>query len=234
MSINPIFSTQMTVKLIRAMAADEHVIQAAQVSSKGENKPETVPQRFIEALMRGRHGSPFEHTSMVFYIKAPLFVFTEQLRHRIGTSVNQRSGRYSDPLNEFYRPPTDRFIVNAGTKMTPEFILESGGLWEDLTEAVMQTSRESINRYYELKEKGVAEEVARILLPQNLYSEMYWTVNARSLMNYLSLRVSSPDSMIPTYPQQEIQWVAEQIETHFAELMPVTHAAFVKFGRVAP
>ena len=73
-----------------------------------------------------------------------------------------------------------------------------------------------------------------MILPVNIYSQMYWTVNARSLMNFLSLRVESDDSAVRSYPQLEIQLGAMQVEALFAGLMPLTHAAFVANGRVAP
>ena len=88
--------------------------------------------------------------------------------------------------------------------------------------------------YQRMLSNGVAHEVARMVLPVNIYSQMYWTVNARSLMNFLSLRVESDDSQVRSYPQLEIEMGATQIEEIFAERMPATHAAFVANGRVAP
>ena len=81
---------------------------------------------------------------------------------------------------------------------------------------------------------GVANEVARMVLPLNIYSQMYWTVNARSLMNFLSLRSDQTGALVPSYPQREIQMGAEKVERIFDDLMPKTYAAFVKNGRVAP
>jgi thymidylate synthase (FAD) len=80
----------------------------------------------------------------------------------------------------------------------------------------------------------VAREVARIVLPLTIYSSAYVTMNARALMNFLSLRRSDPDSRFPSFPQREIEMVAEQYEQHWTRLMPLTHAAFVANGRVAP
>jgi thymidylate synthase (FAD) len=81
---------------------------------------------------------------------------------------------------------------------------------------------------------GVAREVARAVLPVNIYSSAYVTMNARAMMNFLSLRRKSEGSTYPSYPQREIEMVAEKYEDVFAELMPITHAAFVANGRVAP
>jgi thymidylate synthase (FAD) len=80
----------------------------------------------------------------------------------------------------------------------------------------------------------VAREVARMVLPVSIYSSAYVTVNARSLMNFLSLRLKSDDSRYPSYPQREIEMVAEKYEDAWSELMPITHASFVANGRVAP
>ena len=83
-------------------------------------------------------------------------------------------------------------------------------------------------------EAGVAREVARIVLPLTIYSSMYVTMNARSLMNFLSLRTKREGSHFPSFPQREIEMCAEKMEEHFAELMPLTYAAFNGNGRVAP
>ena len=88
--------------------------------------------------------------------------------------------------------------------------------------------------YQRMLEAGNAREVARIVLPVTIYSSMYVTMNARSLMNFLSLRTKREDSHFPSFPQREIEMAAEQMEAEWARLMPLTHAAFEKNGRVAP
>lgn len=228
------FSSEMTVKLVRAMASDDMVIQAAQVSSKGENKPDTVPSRLIMALVNGKHGSPFEHNAMTFFVKAPLFVFREWQRHRI-SSFNEMSGRYTELLPEFYIPSEERNMFNSGTKMRPNFDGQSDEATAKMFREVLQSASE--DRWFSYQgalRRDVAPEVARMLLPLNIYSQMYWTVNARSLMNFLSLRSSQEGAAVSSYPQREIQMAAEQVEAIFAELMPVTYSAFLANGRVAP
>ena len=88
--------------------------------------------------------------------------------------------------------------------------------------------------YQRMLEAGIAREVARGVLPVATYSSMYVTLNARSLMNFLSLRTKRPDSHFPSFPQREIEMVADKMETAWAQLMPLTHAAFEANGRVAP
>lgn len=237
------FSSEMTVKLVRAMAADEYVVQAAQVSAKGETDVEELIAkyeagqidlgRFISALMKGRHGSPFEHTSFTFFVEAPLFVFREWQRHRM-SSFNEMSGRYTEMLPKFYLTPNDRPMINVGTKMKPDMQPASKEVWCRHVGRKMHTAETAWESYQADLADGIANEVAREDLPLNLYSQMYWTVNARSLMNFLSLRVESDDSLVRSYPQFEIDQAAQKVEAIFAEAMPATYAAFVKNGRVAP
>lgn len=226
------YSSDIYVKLVRSMASDDMVIQAAQVSSKGENNPDTVPERLINALLKGRHGSPFEHTAFTFFIEAPIFVFREWQRHRI-SSFNEMSGRYTELKPKFYSPSVERGVINVGTKMKPVFVnhLEAA---MDIQAILNHQSSTAWEHYQYMLKAGIANEVARMALPVNVYSQMYWTVNARSLMNFLSLRVESDDSTFRSYPQYEIDLAARKVERNFQDKMPLTHKAFVQNGRVAP
>jgi thymidylate synthase (FAD) len=88
--------------------------------------------------------------------------------------------------------------------------------------------------YQKMLDAGVAREVSRAVLPVGLYSSMYVTMNARALMNFLSLRTHREGSHFPSYPQREIEMVAELMEAHWARLMPLTYEAFQLGGRVSP
>ena len=103
-----------------------------------------------------------------------------------------------------------------------------------VSRAVEDSCRQSYAAYLSMLDAGVAREVARTVLPVGLFSSMYATCNARALMNFLSLRVKSEDATFPSFPQREIEMVAEQMESIWAELMPLTHAAFERNGRVCP
>ena len=229
------FSSEMTVKLVRSMASDDMVVQAAQVSAKGENNPDTVPLRLIQALMRGKHGSPFEHNAFTFFVEAPLFVFREWQRHRIG-SFNEMSGRYTTLKPKFFITPRDRKMINVGTKMKPEMIEASDEVYARHVNNKRATALVAWDSYMDDLDAGIANEVAREDLPLNIYPQMYWTVNARSLMNFLSLRGTQDDrpEEIRSYPQREIQMAAEKIEVLFDMAMPATYHAFVEGGRIAP
>jgi thymidylate synthase (FAD) len=228
------YRSEMTVKLIQSMASDSAVTMAARVST-GASSTEDVTKEagLINYLMRDRHGSPFEHNAFTFYIEAPIFVFREFQRHRIA-SYNEESARYKELEPVFYIPSLNRKLVQTGKPGSYSF--EPGELHQHV-QVMKSTSRATVSSYNNYKHMlncGIAREVARGVLPVNTYSTMYVTMNARSLMNFLSLRTSREGTHFPSFPQREIEMVAEQMEEFFAEKMPLTYEAFNKNGRVAP
>jgi len=233
------FRSDMTVELVRAAARDADVLFAARVSTAGEQSLDEIDADanrsigLINYLMRDRHGSPFEHNSMTFYVRAPIFVFREFMRHRIA-SYNEESGRYRELRPVFYLPGAERRLVQVGK--AGHYTFESGTPEQHaLVDAEIRFScTQSYESYQRMLAGGVAREVARAVLPVTIYSSMYVTMNARSLMNFLSLRTHREDSRFPSYPQREIEMVAEKMEAFWTELMPLTHAAFDQNGRVAP
>ena len=233
------FRSDMDVDLVRGAARDADVVFAARVSTQGEASLAAVDADaagsagLIRYLMRSRHGTPFEHNSLTFHVRAPLFVFREFQRHRIA-SYNEESGRYRELEPVFYVPAADRKLVQVGKAGHYTFVEGDEAQRELVARAVRTQSTQAYAAYREMLGAGVAREVARIVLPLNLYSSMYVTLNARALMNFLSLRTTHPNSSFPSYPQREIEVVAEAMEAHWARLMPLTHAAFTEYGRVAP
>ncbi|MFB2598601.1 FAD-dependent thymidylate synthase [Herbiconiux sp. P17] len=237
------FRSDVTVELVRSSAHDSDVLFAARVSTQGEQTLEAAeagaeadPKRdrgLINYLMRDRHGSPFEHNSMTFYVQAPIFVFREFMRHRIA-SYNEESGRYRQLRPVFYVPGPDRNLVQVGKPGAYDFLPGTPSQTELVTSEVQAASTAAFESYERMLEAGVAREVARIVLPLNIYSSMYVTMNARSLMNFLSLRTKRADTHFPSFPQREIEMCAEKMESIWAELMPLTSAAFDANGRVAP
>ena len=239
------FRSDVTVELVRSSASDSDVLFAARVSTQGEQTLEAAASRvdasedekrskgLINYLMRDRHGSPFEHNSLTFYVQAPIFVFREFQRHRIA-SYNEESGRYKELSPVFYVPGPDRNLIQIGKTGSYDFIPGTA----EQTVLVEQESRSASIQAYEayqrMLEAGVAREVARIILPLNIYSSMYVTMNARALMNFLSLRTKREGTHFPSFPQREIEMCAEKMEDFWAELMPYTYAAFNENGRVAP
>jgi len=233
------FRSDMTVELVKQAASDADVIWAARVSTKGEQSLadiDAAPERsagLINYLMRDRHGTPFEHSTMTFYVCAPIFVFREFMRHRT-FSYNEESGRYRKLEPVFYVPGPDRKLVQSGKPGAYEFAAGTLEQHAIVSQTVRGACAQSYAAYLDMLEAGVAREVARTVLPVGLYSSMYATCNARALMNFLSLRVKHPDAAYPSFPQREIEMVAEQMEQLWADLMPLTHAAFERNGRVCP
>ncbi|MEM3008401.1 MAG: FAD-dependent thymidylate synthase [Nitrososphaerales archaeon] len=218
-------STFGSVTLEDYHGSDLSVVNAARVSfAKRSDTLSEADKKLIAFLMRECHGTPFEHNSFTFNIKAPIFVAREWMRHRIG-SFNEWSGRYSELECNFYIPERMRTQVGKPGAYTFEDI---EGMVNNLAKDAMEASYDfawSVYRY--LLSMDVAKEVARMVLPLGIYTQFYWTVNARSLMNFLSLR-NSPQAM------KEIREYAQKVESLWAEKMPVTYQAFIDYGRIAP
>jgi len=236
------FRSDVTVELVRSSAHDSDVLFAARVSTQGEQTLEAAqdydvdPSRskgLINYLMRDRHGSPFEHNSMTFYVQAPIFVFREFMRHRIA-SYNEESGRYRELNPVFYVPGPDRNLVQVGKAGAYDFLPGSAEQTELAVSEAKAQATAAYESYQRMLDAGIAREVARIVLPLSIYSSMYVTMNARSLMNFLSLRTKREGTHFPSFPQREIEMAAEQMESFWADLMPLTYAAFNENGRVAP
>ena len=234
-----IFRDDVTVELVKSSASDADVIWAARVSTAGEQSIDSLkddPEKsagLINYLARERHGSPFEHTSFTFFISAPIFVFREFMRHRIA-SYNEESGRYRELKPVFYIPSRQRKLIQVGK--TGHYTFEDGTPEQfDLMVSEMKKAYTvAYESYQKMLDAGIAREVARATLPVATYSTMYVTMNARALMNFLSLRTTAEGSHFPSYPQREIEMVGEKMEAFFAEKMPLVHAAFNKSGRVSP
>ncbi len=234
------FRSDMTVDLIKSVASDADVIWAARVSTSGEQSLTSLEEDaersegLIRYLVREKHGSPFEHNSFTFFIQAPIFVFREFMRHRVGWSFNEESGRYRQLAPTFYIPAPERPLVQIGKTGHYQFVPGTQEQYAVVTEQTHAAYTAAYEAYEKMLAVGVAKEVARTVLPVGTYSSMYTTCNARSLMNFLALRVHDENATFPSYPQREIQMVAERMEAVFAEKMPLTYKAYIDNGRVAP
>lgn len=234
------FRNDVSVKLVKSSASDSDVLFAARVSTSGEDslaelgRDSAKDRGLINYLLRDRHGTPFEHNSMTFLVTAPIFVFREFQRHRAGWSYNEESGRYRELEPVFYIPSAERKLVQQGRPGKYEFTAGTQEQYEKVTSSMEGAYCLAYSAYQKMLEAGVAREVARSVLPVGLFSSMYATCNARSLMHFLSLRTKKENASVPSFPQREIEMVAELMEDDFARLMPLTHEAFEAHGRVAP
>ena len=215
------------VRLDACMADDLSVVNAARVSfARHKEAMDASDEGLIRFLMRERHGTPFEHNSLRFHIRCPIFVAREWFRHRIG-SFNEFSMRYAKATDEFYVPAPEDVRTQVGKPGAYTFETVEPELAESTRETFEAVYRTAYAAYEELVEAGVAREVARCVLPVGAYTEFFWTVNARALMNFVSLRAAET-------AQREIRRYAEAVESFLAERMPVTYEAFVANDRTAP
>lgn len=228
-----IYRDDFTVNLLDHMGGDESVVRSMLVSTQGsESVNAEANHGRINFLMKNRHGTPFEHNSFTFLVEAPIFVFREFQRHRIGFSYNEVSGRYKQLDPVFYIPPIDRPLIQEGKPGAYTFVKGDLEQYSRMHEWLRWAYSEAWVSYITMLDKGIAKEVARMVLPTGIYSGMYVTCNARSLMNFLSLRTHGGD--VPSYPMWEIEQVAKQMELRFKEKMPVTWETFNSNGRIAP
>lgn len=219
------------VRLDDAMADDYSVVNSARVSfarqtSELHTDLSGKDKGLIGFLMRERHGTPFEHNSFRFHVKCPLFVAREWFRHRIG-SFNEFSARYSEVPNEFWTPLPEDIRTQVGKPGAYSFEPVSSGVAKEVVATIDEQNKRAYATYKYMLELGVAKEVARSVLPVSMYTQFYWTVNARSLMNFLSLRTDKN-------AQYEIRQFANEVEELFREQMPVTWSAWVDCGKVCP
>ena len=215
------------VRLDGVLASDLSVVNAARVSfARRKEEMDDSDAGLIRFLMRERHGTPFEHNAFRFHIRCPIFVAREWFRHRIG-SFNEFSLRYARVTDDFYVPEPDDVRTQVGKPGAYTFEPVEPELAERTRDELRAVYEQAYVTYERLVEAGVARELARSVLPVGAYTQFFWTVNARSLMNFVSLRNSE-------FAQLEIRRYAEAVEAFLAELMPVTYAAFVANDRVAP
>lgn len=216
------------VRLDGAMADDLSVIRSARVSfgKSTQDILSDADKGLIRFLMREHHGTPFEHNAFRFHIKCPIFVAREWFRHRIG-SFNEFSARYSEVPNDFHLPQQQHVRFQTGKPGAYTFEQASEEVALSTIEIISGINERSYEAYKYMLERGVAKEVARMVLPMSMYTQFYWTVNARSLMNFLALRTDAN-------AQFEIREYAAAVEELFAETMPVTCDAWRDFGKVCP
>ena len=215
------------VRLDEAMADDLSVVNGARVSfARHKDELDDADAGLIRFLMRDRHGTPFEHNAFRFHIRCPIFVAREWFRHRIG-SFNEFSMRYAKATEDFYVPEPDDVRSQVGKPGAYSFEPVEPELAERTREELRSVYEAAYATYTRLVEEGVARELARSVLPVGAYTEFYWTVNARALMNFVSLRAADT-------AQREIRRYAEACEQFLAAKMPITYDAFVANDRTAP
>jgi thymidylate synthase (FAD) len=211
------------VELVDSMGSDLSVVQAARISN-GAAMPEwrgAADEKLINFLAANQHMTPFEHATFKFYIKAPLFVVREWQRHRT-FSYNERSGRYKKFDPEFYIPLYPR-IPDPKNKQSSIVVKGDMYLAGYQAGAIQGVTEIAFKAYENMLENGIAREVARMVLPLNLYTEFYATGNFRNWMHFINLRASED-------AQYEIRVYAQEICDILRANMPLSVAALRKDG----
>lgn len=215
------------IELHDVMGGDLAIVNAARQSfGKASESIGEAEKGLINFLMRERHGTPFEMVSFTFNAKVPIFVMREWIRHRIG-SFNEYSGRYTKMIEDFYVPMESKIRTQTGKPGAYRFEPVDFRKAKIARLMITMLSLTAYKAYNMLLKLGVAKELARIVLPVNYYTQFTWSVNLRSLLNFISLR-SHETAMY------EVREYSKAIETLISEVVPVSYNAFIKNGRRAP
>tara|TARA_R100000808_G_scaffold21634_1_gene46775 strand:+ start:13809 stop:14558 length:750 start_codon:yes stop_codon:yes gene_type:complete len=243
-------TSEIKVEATRQMGGDHMVVAAARVSTAGDdcmqyNEPNFTEENYglINYLMKHKHGTPFEHGSITFFVRAPIFVWREWHRHRIGFSYNEESGRYKKLEPEFYIPNSDRPLFKLGDNWKPghpkfrtidKLSDEDFDKFEDLNSNLIELYKIAYCCYEDNLKMGFDPGIARACLPVAIMSSCWVTCNPRSLMAFLALRTHEPTANHVSYPLYEIEVAARKCEDIFAEYWPLTYKSFCENGRTAP
>jgi len=205
------------VSLVDYMGTDQDIVDAARISY--DRKGNVEDRNLIRYLLRKGHTSPFEMAVLKFELKMPVFVARQWVRHRTA-SMNEVSARYTQLPNEMFIPEV--FSVQStdnkqGRQDETSF---------DFSRNVGNLHAASYGLYERMLDSGVAREIARGVLPLNIYTKFVWKMDLHNLMHFLKLRLDS-------HAQKEIRDFAGAIEMYVAKMFPVCHEAFVDYLRDA-
>lgn len=221
------------VRLVDYMGSDQRVVQAARVSYGAGTKTVNEDRGLINYLVKNAHTSPLEMVKATFHIKMPLFVFAQHIRHRMA-NVNAQSARYSVMKDEFYIPQAEQFRKQDSKNRQATFDPTDASNAQRAADALVKFASDSyaeyeamLNGYGAGEEKGIARELARMILPQNLYTEFYWTIDLHNGFHYCRLRLD-------WHAQYEIRQYAKDVAGAFQAIAPMSWEAFeehILYGR---
>lgn len=211
------------VRLVDSMGDDSSVVQAARVSTGKGTKTPSEDAKLIRYLMRNRHTTPFEMVMFKFHVSLPIVVARQWIRHRMA-SYNEFSGRYSILPDTFYYPPTEQVKgQNNKNKQGSDGDVSA----EDVSwylEALQHWAEGGYIQYLEALRRGISKERARFFVSNTVYTQWYWKVDLKNLLDFLRLRSDS-------HAQWEIQQYANAILGLIQPIVPDTIAAWEEYGR---
>lgn len=224
------------VRLIDWMGSDQRIVEAARISYKSPSKGEEQDKKLLKYLYKNKHTSPFEMCKVTLNIKMPIFVMRQYVRHRM-QNLNEVSARYTELPNEFYIPKSWRpqdTKNKQGSIQTDDwnpivytiYDTSPGGnnqpLQVSATDALIEHCDRSYDLYTKMLGAGIAREMARMVLPVNIYTEIYTCWDLKNLLHFISLRDDS-------HAQAEIQEYGKAIKEIVRELFPTTIEAYEEF-----
>ena len=220
------------VRYIDHMGSDERIVEAARISYKSPSKGKEQDAKLLEYLWKNKHTSPFEMCKLTLNIKMPIFVMRQYVRHRM-QNLNEVSARYTELPNEFYIPTNWRkqdaknkqgSVDDGNWNPDVELIEVIGFSAKDVPakDAIISHCERSYLLYEAMLKSGIAREMARMVLPVNIYTEIYSCWDMKNLLHFISLRDDS-------HAQFEIQQYGKAIKEICKELFPVTMEAYEKF-----
>ncbi len=214
----------------QGQTADAAIVQAARVSYGQGTKKVSEDRGLIRYLLRHRHTTPFEMLEFKFHIAMPIFVARQWIRHRTA-NVNEYSGRYSIMPDQFYKPTLENIRKQSKSNRqggsekfvtTPEGPSTSAPDEQATAEAFLaflDRTEGEYDEYLRLTEKGVSREMARIGLPQSIYTQWYWKCDLHNILRFLSLRMDA-------HAQEEIRVYADAMYALLEPIVPITMEAW--------
>lgn len=205
------------VRYIDNLGTDQSIVEGARISYNSPSKGEEADKKLIGYLYKNRHTSPFEHVNITFNIKMPIFCMRQFVRHRT-FRLNEMSARYTQLPKEFYVPRYYR-TQSKTNKQGSEVSVDLDNT--EIKKMIEYHCEKSYRLYEDLMEKGVAREMARMVLPVNIYTEIYVNTDLHNLMHFLRLRCDG-------HAQSEMQEIAQAMKSIAEELYPWTMEAYNK------
>lgn len=210
------------VRYIDHLGSDERICEAARISYRAPSKGPEQDRKLIEYLWKNRHTSPFEMAKITFNIKMPIFVMRQYVRHRM-QNLNEVSARYTELPKEFYVPAEWRIQDTKNKQGSVDAKLVKDAEWQRRqTNRLLKVCDLAYTTYEEMLADGVAREMARMVLPINIYTEIYTTWDLNNLLKFIVLRDDK-------HAQTEIQLFAKVMKVIGKELFPFTFGAYEKY-----
>lgn len=213
------------IRVVDYMGNDSSIVQAARVSYGAGTKQVNEDRGLINYLMRHGHTTPFEMCEIKLHVKLPIFVMRHWVRHRTA-NINEYSARYSVLSDEFYIPELSKIAGQSKTNKqgrTDDAMPQKDKL--EIAKTLAEFSEQAYEKYsHMLNDLGLTRELARTILPVNVYTEMYWKIDLHNLFHFLRLRADS-------HAQYEIQCYANAILDIVKAWVPFAYDAFMNYRK---